>query len=81
MKILHGRPRQAPAQAGHPGTGDPAVGSDADRAKSLDLARHQEINDGRTSAPVKQIKNKSKAVTEALAALSKLMMQKGKQKR
>lgn len=46
-----------------------------------DLARHQEIDDGRASVPVKQIKNKSKAVTEALAALSKLMMQKGKQKR
>ena len=44
-----------------------------------DLARHQEIDDGRASVPVKQIKNKSKAVTEALAALSKLMMQKGGQ--
>lgn len=46
-----------------------------------DLARHQDIDEGLASTPVKQIKTKMKAVTEALTALSKLMRQKGRQSR
>ncbi|NLH69728.1 MAG: hypothetical protein GX454_06065 [Brooklawnia sp.] len=46
-----------------------------------DLERHREIDDGRSSAPIKEIDKKIKTVEGALTALSRLKAEKGRRNR